>query len=215
MDSTERPEGAGHTAAAAPSFPEAALLVDALARDMLGAERYGHSVRVAAEAEALFGRYGLDPEAGRLAGIAHDLCKAMDRDERRSLALGWAECAREGLHDDERISHGPAAAVFLSRRALVLDPAILDAIAWHTVGKPGMSRVAMALYAADKLEPGRSAWRADTRRDYAAGLFDGEGGLERLVADLAKGSVEHVRSRGWAVAPGTLILYNALTGKNL
>lgn len=216
MGSIERIEADG---AASPSFAASTLAVQALAKQMLEPERYEHSVRVSQTAETLFPAYGLDPEAGRLAGMAHDLCKNLPREQRRLLAAAYSTefgtAVPDELVADKRLTHGPAASVWLYRAGLVNDPEILDAIAFHTLGKPGMSRLALALYAADKLEPGRSHWRDGLRDDLARGLFAGHGGLERLVAALAEATVAYVRSQGWPVAPGTLILYNALTGKSL
>jgi len=197
-----------------PPLGEAGRLALAMARDWLPRRRFAHSVAAAETAVALCQRYGLDPEAGFLAGVAHDLCKDMAPERQFELARRFDGPLPALAFMDPQLPHGPAAAVFLRDDGLVDDPAVLEAIAYHTFGKPGMGPLALVVYSADKIEPGRGEWIADVASAAVRGDYDGHGGLERLTAAVIERSMDHVIRSGRPVAPDTLILYNALTGKN-
>lgn len=189
--------------------------LDALARSLLSDERYDHSLRSADTAVDLCARYGLDVERGRVLGITHDVCKEFPRAEQERLAAGHWETLPPYMLTEGRFLHGPAAAVYLAKLGAVRDAELLDAITWHTTGRPGMGDLGLALYAADKLEPGRSSWRDGLRARLDAGEFDGPSGLRSLAAAVAALTMDYVASQGWPIAPGTLVLYNALTGEDL
>jgi nicotinate-nucleotide adenylyltransferase len=129
--------------------------MEAVAREMLGIHRFLHSRGVALLTWDLCRRFGLDEERGYLAGICHDLCKALTYEEMRDWALrdggglSALEEAKPGL------LHGRAAAVMLEQRFGITDTDVLDAVRWHTGGKSGMGPLAKIVYAADKIEPGR------------------------------------------------------------
>lgn len=59
-----------------------------------------------------------------------------------------------------RMLHGPAAAVRLRAAGERRDD-VLDAVHFHTVGRPGWGRTGRALYMADHLEPGRTFAREE------------------------------------------------------
>jgi HD superfamily phosphohydrolase YqeK len=64
--------------------------------------------------------------------------------------------------------HGPAAAARLAEEG-VEDEALLRAVAFHSIGHPGLDAAGHALFAADALEPGRGyrpAWRARLRAGF-------------------------------------------------
>ena len=49
-------------------------------------ERYKHSVRVAQTCARLCERFGLNPQIGFFAGIAHDMCKSVDENTLLEIA---------------------------------------------------------------------------------------------------------------------------------
>jgi len=171
---------------------------------MLKPERARHSRSVAALAAELCARYGVAPERGHAAGLAHDLCKELPRAVQRELAAAYPDAALGSSLMSDKILHGPAAAVYLERELGVSDRELLDAVAHHTVGKPGMGLLATLLYCADKLEPGRQGIDP-AHRDRCLSLPPPLM-LEAVVAEL----VSWFESTGKAVAPETVLLYNSL-----
>lgn len=134
-----------------------ALLEDAesYARKRLSDKRYAHTLRVAETAEHLARLHGLDEKKARLASLLHDTAREVGKEE--LLRIAEEDGLPVGDFERERpiLLHGPVAAK-LSREDLgVEDREVLDAVRAHTTGEPGMGPLALALFVADKIEPGR------------------------------------------------------------
>lgn len=95
-----------------------------------------------------FGLEDLETTRWRAAGMLHDVLRDADPQALRPLVAPELRDRPGGM------LHGPAAAARL-REAGVADDALLLAVAWHTMGHPGLDRLGRALYLADYLEPGR------------------------------------------------------------
>jgi predicted HD superfamily hydrolase involved in NAD metabolism len=178
--------------------------VEKLLQGTLSPERMAHSRRTARLAARLCRRYGLDPEKGMLAGLAHDMGREMAAGELRELAL------RDGRGLsllEERypvLLHGRAAAVVLRERLGVADPEILEAVACHVTGRPGMSLLAKILFVADLLEPGRGFWDEGYRG--AVLKMDIDGMMVVTLEEIFK----HLRSNHRPIAGQAVALYRDL-----
>ncbi len=194
---------------------EAVDRVRGLAERSLDGRRFRHCVGAAETASGICARYGYDAAAGYLAGLAHDLCKQMPPGVQLELARSFDGPLPEAVFGNPKLPHGPAAAALLAREGLSDDPAVLEAVAYHTFGRVGLGPVALAVYVADKIEPGRGDWASAVRLGIAEGLFDGEGGLVRLATATIEAMLDRAVGDGRAVADTTLILYNSLSGKSV
>jgi predicted HD superfamily hydrolase involved in NAD metabolism len=197
-------------------FAELCAELDPRLEDLLSAGRAAHSRRVAELAAEMCLREGIDPWKGRAAGLAHDLCKEMPRREQRKLAAAYPGLRRavDGIDAEgssslmaDKIVHGPAAAALLVRDYGVTDAELLEAIAIHTVGRPGMKGLSILLYCADKLEPGRERLDDAFRRKCLAMP------PEDMIRSVIEGVVSWLESTGKTVAPETMILYSTLQSK--
>ena len=101
-----------------------------LVRGRLSDKRYEHTLNVKKMAVKLAKIYGEDEERAALAALLHDSAKEISKDE----APVW---------------HGVCAAILARTQWGVTDEAVLSAIACHTAGKPGMTRLDKILYLAD------------------------------------------------------------------
>lgn len=189
--------------------------VRALAERSLDGKRFRHCVGAAETAAALCGRYGYDAASGYLAGLAHDLCKQMAPAAQVELARRFDGPLPEAVFSNPKLPHGPAAAALLARDGLSNDPAVLEAVAYHTFGRAGMGPVALAVYVADKIEPGRGGWASIVRLGLGEGRFEGSGGLVRLATATIEAMLDHIVAEGRAVADTTFVLYNSLSGKSV
>ena len=176
--------------------------------DLISAERAAHSRRVAELAVSLCLREGIDPERGRVAGLAHDMCKEMPERTQRELAALYS-ATEHGFPTTsalmaDKVVHGPAAAGLLMKEYLLVDAAVLEAIALHTVGRPGMDGLATILYCADKLESGRERVGDDYRFRCLAMP------LEEMLLAVVEGAVGWMREQGRTIAPETIFLYSSL-----
>jgi HD superfamily phosphohydrolase YqeK len=202
---------------------ELALGLEKAVEKALSPKRAVHSMGVAVFASLLCERQSLDPLRGRVAGLAHDLCKEMPAATQLGLfelyrgevepgleaGLGsFPDCGPEsalwGGFGAESLLHGPAAAALLLRDWGLRDIDILEAVAWHTTGRPGMCPLAVILYCADKIEPGRKHVD-DAFRSACLGMDS-----QAMLRAVVENSLAWLRKKGWAIAPQTLLLYNAL-----
>jgi predicted HD superfamily hydrolase involved in NAD metabolism len=120
-------------------------------------DRLAHVFGVEGLAVILALRHGVDPEKVLLAAVLHDYCKA----ELKTTLLRGIESAADfppTAEDREHPAmwHGLAATGLARSEFGVTDPEILEAIAWHTTGRPGLGPVGLTLYVADFLEPTRN-----------------------------------------------------------
>jgi predicted HD superfamily hydrolase involved in NAD metabolism len=188
-------------------YAELCAALDARLDALLSPERAAHSRRVAELAASICEREGIDPDRGRAAGLAHDMCKEMPRKGQRELAALYPDAVPESALMSEKVVHGPAAAALLARDYSVDDEGLMEAVALHTVGKPGMGSLSVILYCADKLEPGRERHKREFRnRCFALPLDD-------MLLAVVEGVIGWLRSKDRSVAPETLILYDNLRRK--
>ncbi|MCX7595585.1 MAG: bis(5'-nucleosyl)-tetraphosphatase (symmetrical) YqeK [Fischerella sp.] len=99
--------------------------------------------------------YKLDREKAAMAGLMHDLAKYFHPQK----LLQMAEVA--GLEVDEvmkatpHLLHADISAIVARNTFGVEDEEVLQAIANHTLGRPGMDPLSCIVFLADSLEPGR------------------------------------------------------------
>ena len=148
-------------------YPDLLEAADNLARERLSDKRYAHTIRVADTAEYLADVHGLSLRRTRLAALLHDVARELPPEEYLSLADEYALPVGEPERENPKLLHGPVAAA-LARNLGLEDEEVLDAVRVHTVGSPGMSRLALALYVADKIEPDRDYPGVDRLRELAA-----------------------------------------------
>ncbi len=123
--------------------------------------RFEHTLGVAYTCQALAMRYEYDLDKAELAGLLHDCAKRFDGETLRAKCLSRKIPITEGEDRDPALLHAKLGAWMAREKYGVDDEDILNAIACHNTGKPGMSLLDKILYVADYIEP---------RRDKAANL---------------------------------------------
>jgi predicted HD superfamily hydrolase involved in NAD metabolism len=105
-----------------------------------------------------------------------------------------------GDFESERpiLLHGPVAAELARRDLGVKDAEILDAVRAHTTGEPGMGPLALTLFVADKIEPGRAGPGVEDLRELA------RKDLRRSAHATLEGSISHNEERDRPVHPRSL-----------
>jgi len=181
-------------------------VLDARIERELSAFRAKHSRGVAELAAELCGKNGIDPLRGRIAGLAHDLCKELPVGEQRRLAKLSGYFGGHADELTEELLHGPAAAYVLMQD-YGFGPSerdIVDSVAYHTVGRPGMTPLDIFIYVADKIEPGRAHVDASFRERCLSLPPEG------MLLAVMENTMSWLKSKGRAIAPETLLLYNSL-----
>ena len=119
--------------------------------------RFVHTMNVASTAASLAMCYGFDVDKAETAGLLHDCAKCMNLGKMLKI------CEKAGLElsDIEKNSgsllHSKAGAELAQSRYGVKDEDILNAIRYHTTGRPGMSLLEKIIFTADYIEPGRDS----------------------------------------------------------
>jgi predicted HD superfamily hydrolase involved in NAD metabolism len=123
--------------------------------DHVPSSRVQHILGVEQMAAQLAHHYGLDHIKAAQAGLMHDLAKdfksslLLDKAGTQGLELDWI------LETTPHLLHADVSAIVARDEFAVYDPEILDAIAHHTLGQPGMSPLSCVVFIADCLEPSR------------------------------------------------------------
>ena len=99
-----------------------------LVRSRLSDKRYEHTLNVKKMAVRLAKRYGVDENKAALAALLHDSAKEISKDEMRELMRQYPQYAEGGEERPTPVWH---------------------AIACHTAGKAGMSKLDKVVYLAD------------------------------------------------------------------
>lgn len=179
------------------SIPRAAEFVARL-RERLSENRVRHCISVAETMWVIAGNAGIDPERAALAGLLHDMCKALGPPE----MLAAAERYRIAVNDTHRqkpmLLHGHVAAAEAKHELGVAHNDVHEAIAWHVTGRPNVGPLALALYYADFSEPLRTHDEAAIARD----IFKREG-LRRAVTYVARAKIERLVAKNALVDPHT------------
>ena len=143
-------------------------------KTLLTPERYAHSIGVMESSIELAKIYGADVEKAKIAGLLHDCAKNLDD-------LYGRCCDLEVELDDVELKSPPLVHAKLGAEIAkiefgITDPEILEAIRWHTIGKPNMTLLEKIVFVADLTEPGRTypdakPLRALSREDLDEALY--------------------------------------------
>ena len=125
-------------------------------------DRYHHTLGVASTAVAMAMRYNPDPsnsnfiKRAELAGLLHDCAKCVDNNKKlRICEKNNLSCSSfEKSHP--YLLHGKVGAYIAQTKFKIEDNDILQAITWHTTGRPDMSLLEKIIFIADYIEPSRT-----------------------------------------------------------
>ena len=177
-----------------------------VALSMLKSSRVPHVLGTEQTAAALALRWGGDETAARRAALLHDCTKKLEREQHLALCRQYhvppdQEELREG-----KLLHALTGAV-TAREVFGESAEVVDAIRWHTTGKPDMTLLEKIIYLADYIEPTRSfcdltALRALAFEDLDRAMLLG---LTMAVTDL--------KENGMAVHSNSVYARDYLKGK--
>lgn len=133
---------------------------------------------------------GLSNEQIALAGLLHDLCKAMTRAELLEAAHRYGLILTEAQRASAALLHGPVSAAECRHELGIDDHDVYDAIFWHTTGRSDWCRLGQALYLADFSEPHRAYPDAVQAREILKSQ-----GFDKALLFTAERKLEHIQSR--------------------
>jgi predicted HD superfamily hydrolase involved in NAD metabolism len=179
-------------------------------RENVSEHRVNHILGVETMSIALAEHHQLDVEKAALAGLMHDLAKYFK--PQRLLSMAQAE----GLELDEvdfatpHLLHADVGAIVARDEFQVTDPEILQAIANHTLGRPGMSPLSCVVFLADSLEAGRGddedlqTLRRTSAEDLVRAVWHTcDYSLQHLIGARKQIHPRTIRTRNWAMFTAT------------
>lgn len=121
----------------------------------LDKKRYVHTLGVAYTAVSLAMAHGDDMYDAYLAGLLHDNAKCIPTNEKRRLCKKYDIRLNDAEEKNPDLLHAKLGAVLAKEKYDVTDNFVLNAIRYHTTGKPGMTELEKIIYIADYIEPNR------------------------------------------------------------
>ncbi|MDE6911856.1 MAG: bis(5'-nucleosyl)-tetraphosphatase (symmetrical) YqeK [Lachnospiraceae bacterium] len=178
-------------------------------------ERYQHTLGVAYTAVAMAMRYNPDTnnsdfiKRAEIAGLLHDCAKCMDNDKKIKICeKNNIPCSDfEGSHP--YLLHGKVGAYIAQKKFNIQDEDILQAITWHTTGRPEMSLLEKIIFIADYIEPSRNPIpELDVIRQLA--FIDIDKAMEKILSNTLK----FLEEKGNPMDKMTQITYDSYVSVN-
>ena len=161
--------------------------------------RYQHTLGVSYTAGALAMRYGADVERALVAGLLHDCAKSMTDEELLHFAKEHDLPVSESEERLGFLLHAKVGAYLAQHKYDVDDEEILNAIRFHTTGRPDMTMMEKIIFTADYIEPNREDLiDLDICRREA--FLD----LDRAVYLIAEASMKHIIEKKTEMDPSTV-----------
>jgi len=121
----------------------------------LDSKRYEHTLGVAYTAASLAMKHNADIEKALIAGMLHDCAKCMSDEKRIALCKKKSISITAAEEQKPSLLHAKVGSYLAEKEYGVEDTDILNAIMYHTTGRPNMSLLEKIIYIADYIEPGR------------------------------------------------------------
>lgn len=157
-------------------------------------KRFLHSLGVRDTAVKMAEQFGVDVQKAETAGLLHDCAKELDTDLALDMCRDLGIVLDRYEVENPGLIHAKLGAELVKYWFGVRDEEIVDAIRWHTLGKPEMSDLAKIIFVADMIEPARKYPEVEDLRRIA--FSDLDRGLYACVDavigfNLEKGKIVH------------------------
>ncbi|MBM4762364.1 bis(5'-nucleosyl)-tetraphosphatase (symmetrical) YqeK [Bacillus sp. B15-48] len=174
-----------------------------IVKKQLTDHRYKHTLGVMETAIQLAFKNDVNVKQAELAAIFHDYAKFRPKDEMKQIILEQG-MDKELLNFNSELWHAPVGAYLVEKEVGISDPEVIDAIRYHTSGRPGMTLLEKVIYLADYIEPGRHFPGVDEVRELA------QTNLEEALIQSVKNSIQFLLKKNQPVYPDTIYTYNDL-----
>ncbi len=122
----------------------------------LDEHRYQHTLGVMYTCAALAMKEGVSIEDAMIAGLLHDCAKCISDSKKLKLCKKYKIELSLVEQNNPALTHAKLGAFFAKTRYGVRNHEILNAITYHTTGRPEMSTLEKIVYMADSIEPHRT-----------------------------------------------------------
>lgn len=154
-------------------------------KEELSTSRYEHVLRVEETAVELAGKYDENIEKASVAALLHDFAKEKSSRFMKDTIINQ-NLDLDMLDYGNSIWHGPVGSYLAKKEFHIKDKDILNAIFYHTFGRPQMSKLEKIIFVADYIEPNRDFKEAKKARKKA------EESLDKAMAYIVKKTLIHL-----------------------
>jgi len=172
-------------------------------KKVLSEKRYLHVLGVEEVCVDLALIHGSDTSKASLAGLLHDCAKHLPDEELITECRKYNIPISEAEMKAPYLLHAKVGAAYARDKYGVTDEDILNAITYHTTGRPGMSKLEKIVYVADYIELNR---RPVPMLDKARELAYKD--LDEAVIFISYRILEYLKSTGAFIDPLTQETYN-------
>lgn len=118
--------------------------------------RFEHTLGVMYTAGAMAMCYQADLEKALIAGLLHDCAKCLSSDKKIKLCERYNLTISDSERKNPGLLHAKLGAYLAFSKYDIEDKEIIDAITYHTTGRPEMTLLDKIIYIADYIEPNRT-----------------------------------------------------------
>lgn len=177
-----------------------------IVKEQLTEHRYTHTIGVMETAITLAEQYGADVKKAELAAIFHDYAKFRPKEEMATIIVEQNMPA-ELLDYHSELWHAPVGAYLVEKEVGIKDGEILNAIQYHTSGRPGLTLLEKIIYLADYIEPGRHFPGVEEVRQLA------KNDLDQALLRAIQNTILFLMKKNQRIYPDTFHTYNDLVKK--
>ena len=177
-------------------------------------KRYEHTLSVAYTAANLAAVHGVDIEKALVAGMLHDCAKCLSYKKQMSLcAKNHIVLSETETQENSPLLHAKAGGALARQEYGITDEDILNAIYYHTTGRPQMSPLEQVIYIADYIEPGRKRMKRTAAiedqymQNLAAARKLAYQDLNEALCRILQDTLTHLTQKGGKIDPMTRETY--------
>ncbi len=171
-------------------------------------KRFEHSLGVEYTAACMAMVHGADIEKARIAGLLHDCAKCLPTKEKLEKAKKHKLAVSKFEEKNPDMLHGKLGAYYAKARYEVDDEEILDAITYHTTGRPNMTLLDKIIFVADYIEPNRKELK-DMELIRKEAFVD----LDKCVIHILKNTLDYLDNTTNDIDLMTQMTYNYYVNK--
>lgn len=175
----------------------------------LPAKRFKHSVAVYETALKLAAEHNLPTDKIAISALLHDCGREIPKKESVAKAEAYGIQLLEVEIKQPILLHAILGAPIAKEKYGVDDVEILDGIRYHTTGKANMSPLAMVVFLADMIEPGRDFPGVEELRQLA------KKSLEEAMLKAYSNTINYLLEEKLLIHPDCIAGYNQLMLKKL
>ena len=171
----------------------------------LNEERYLHSLGSEETARELAVQFSVDVKKAALAALIHDNAKCIPYEDVLQVIKDNNFQVDENIKSNKKIIHAYLGALLAEKELNIKDEEILNAVRFHTTGRPNMTILEKIVFLADKIE-------ANTRdldfREEVLSILNKTGNIDKAVLLCVGRTICSLVDRKLIINPITIEVWN-------